>query len=496
MVLTKMKMMMRMFCVVALALLVDASKARLHPSIVAQHLLVHDDRPSASPITALNSRDNQDGIIAQISSSGSYADVSTTWTVPAYPIHYAGDQILFYYTELQTNQSDLVMQVVLQFNNGLPGWSISSYYLNSNGYTGTQPAPVSPGDVITGVISRNNNNNMWSILGYVNGALKSSLNVQSSSSSSSVAVRALWTLEAYNVKQCADYPPTNILDATKYIFLDHNNRSVVPSWSHAIVNNDDCTTGANAVGATATITWNSGATVNAGYEGIDYTGGDESVTTASCALECAQKCDRDNSCVGWSYGIASKTSSSSCDPSKVGSCWLKSSIGARSNDTCRVADVKWGEAGIDRSENDLPGSPIDVGPSGSASTCGAACSEDPDCVGWVFAAESCGGHLCWLKNGYQGTSKDNCRISAVTGTSGIDYIGDDIGGGPVTLPDDATPTQCSERCTSTQGCIAWVMVNPLPGCETQNLCWLKSGLGQGGPTVNKCRRAGFAPNYP
>jgi len=212
---------------------------------------------------------------------------------------------------------------------------------------------------------------------------------------------------------------------------------------------------------------------NQGNVGVDIPGGDISTGTATSGTDCAQQCDRNANCKAWSWDYPLGCNGNSCSLKGTGA-------GQRTVSPCRESNVKLGDSGIDRSGDDLPGMPMNL-PSGStAAACAAQCSLNANCYAWSF--DSCGGIQCWLKSAAGSTSSNNCRTSGVKGHIGEDIYGNDLS--MLTLDPLASTTTCANACASTKGCNAWGMVNPIPGCQTLNWCWLKTAVGA--TSANPC----------
>lgn len=99
------------------------------------------------------------------------------------------NNILFYFNSFENNQYNDILQPVLQvyphtsslspllfpsllsfllmfifkLNNGVAGWTLASWYGSGSQFYHSTPAPVNPGDAITGVIELQGST--WNILG-------------------------------------------------------------------------------------------------------------------------------------------------------------------------------------------------------------------------------------------------------------------------------------------------------------------------------------------
>jgi hypothetical protein len=184
-----------------------------------------------------------------------YTYFSGTWTVPPKPTN-SSNQIIFFFNSLEGGVGGFsgtdILQPVLQWNNGVPGWTLACWYGNAAGYTEATPVPVNVGDTITGTISLSGLT--WSILGYVNGVLRSSLTVNSLTIGLGQNT-AQWVLEVYNMANCNEYPPSNAL--TFFVSsLKDTGIAATPSWTIPTANTNAC----NAAGFetntnSVTLTW-------------------------------------------------------------------------------------------------------------------------------------------------------------------------------------------------------------------------------------------------
>eukprot|EP00026_Physarum_polycephalum_P005341 Phypoly_transcript_05373.p1 GENE.Phypoly_transcript_05373~~Phypoly_transcript_05373.p1 ORF type:complete len:519 (+),score=74.53 Phypoly_transcript_05373:144-1700(+) len=430
-------------------------------------------QPSDAAASRATKRDSSaNGWVSSFWSWGtSYTYFLAQWTVPNAPIH-TQTNIVFFFNSFEGKTSDGgsgsdILQPVLQYNNGVQGWTLASWY-GSGSYTESTPVAVKPGDTITGVISLDNG--VWSVLGYVNGVLTTTLTIAQSAFNNGVAQNtAQWALEVYNMPDCTYYPPNDFLSLTDLVLKDQGAIVSNPSFSAPTTPKS---TGCNAAGyltttpvasstsSILTITWQSGAHVIGSPKaiaaaGVDIAQGDIGTVSASSALACASACDNNNACVGWVWDSQGKTT-----------CWLKNQITTRTSNANRVSGVKQGQKGIDRTSHDLPGYPITL-PSGStASTCAAYCNGNAACQAWSF--NSCGLD-CWLKGAVGSTAPNSCRTSGVKGVEYADRPFGDLS--QHDLPAGADTTQCANLCASTSGCTGWAYVLPGPGCETANTCW-------------------------
>jgi len=197
-----------------------------------------------------NKRDS--GWIASVWTYSNYTYYSAEWTVP--PAPKMGGQILFFFNSFESSQYNDILQPVLQYNNGVSGWTLAAWYGDSAGkYFEATPSPVNVGDTITGVIQLVGNS--WQVLGYVNGVEKTSI----SASYSLVAAQgdAQFAMEVYTISQCSQYPPSNGVKISN-IKLQDGKQQMVPSFTKSI-NTNSCGADASYTTTTAAITWNSGS---------------------------------------------------------------------------------------------------------------------------------------------------------------------------------------------------------------------------------------------
>lgn len=178
-----------------------------------------------------------------ITSAWTYANItyySASWKVPAAPTNDTGSNIIFFFNSLESSDYRDILQPVLQYNNIIHGWSLASWYGDPSGsYYHTTPVAVNEGDTILGVIELKND--IWSVLGYVNGDLIASITVSFSVVASQAS--AQFALEVYGVEKCEMYPPSNLLTASD-IVLKSASGTVTPTWNPSITNND-CDAGLN-----------------------------------------------------------------------------------------------------------------------------------------------------------------------------------------------------------------------------------------------------------
>merc|ERR1712232_395210 len=108
----------------------------------------------------------------------------------------------------------------------------------------------------------------------------------------------------------------------------------------------------------------------------------------STPLDCESKCRATSDCVGIVFA------DESCSGQSGPICWTKGAIGDPTPHSCRNSrQMKYAYAeGVDYAGNDIAPCQGCVLPTGSSHLdCEKKCDETPDCVGYVFADESCSG---------------------------------------------------------------------------------------------------------
>jgi len=196
--------------------------------------------------SALHKRDS--GWIASVWSYANFTDYTATWAVPPIPTSPSG-QIIFFFNSFENGAYNDILQPVLQYNNGVAGWTLASWYGAAGKYYESKPVPVSVGDAIHGVITLSGS--IWSVLGYVNGVLQTTLTV--SIASIGPQANAQFAMEVYGISSCSQYPPSDKLMVSD-ILLKAGTSIVVPAWSPSI-NPNSCKAAAMGTSTTATISW-------------------------------------------------------------------------------------------------------------------------------------------------------------------------------------------------------------------------------------------------
>lgn len=152
--------------------------------------------------------------------------------------------------------------------------------------------------------------------------------------------------------------------------------------------------------------------------GFDRPGGDyfSFILRSGDPAVCAARCDRDVRCRAWSF-VYPATSGA------PGTCWLKSQVPARVENSCCVSGVKGAgvieprshavEFGIDRNGGDYRSFDMPPDPRGGA--CASACQADLRCRAWTYARP---GYItasarCYLKDRVRPPRRGPCCISGV-----------------------------------------------------------------------------------
>jgi len=176
------------------------------------------------------------GWLGSISAYGTnFTYLSGKWTVPYPPITNIGQQIFFFNSlENGVTPTDLI-QPVLQFQDGVSGWTLASWYVSAgNGAWGTTFYPVNIGDTIEGVLELNGG--IWSILGYVNGVLQTSLTLDSTvllvdpisvmARAQAIVFEALFS----TTPTCQEYPLPGSITVSDVVLYDDDVDVLTPVW--------------------------------------------------------------------------------------------------------------------------------------------------------------------------------------------------------------------------------------------------------------------------
>ncbi len=160
------------------------------------------------------------------------------------------------------------------------------------------------------------------------------------------------------------------------------------------------------------------AAAAAAQTGYDRRGGDYHKFTIKNGDPdvCAARCDREPRCRAWSFSYPGTEE-------QVATCWLKTRVPARSEDTCCVSGVKGSgviepqkgpvEYSIDRSGGDYKTVEVARDPGGGP--CKAACEADNRCRAWTYVRPGYAGPAarCYLKDKIPRPRPKPCCISGV-----------------------------------------------------------------------------------
>jgi len=232
---------------------------RVEHHLIADFDTSHYRRESSSSLTSKRGSSASGWVSSFWSWGTSYTYFSAQWVVPPPPVH-TQSNIVFFFNSFEGKTSDGgsgsdILQPVLQYNNGVGGWTLASWY-GSGSYTEATPVAVNQGDTIKGIITLVNG--VWNVQGYVNNALRSTLTIaQSAFNGGDVQNTAQWALEVYNMPDCSYYPPNNALTLSGIVLQDQGRGVVNPSFSVPSANSNGCNAGGYSSGGALTITWQS-----------------------------------------------------------------------------------------------------------------------------------------------------------------------------------------------------------------------------------------------
>jgi len=205
--------------------------------------------PSAEHVSSMK-RDS--GWIASTwTFDSSYNYYSAVWWVPSTPSNNNG-QILFFFNSFENSAFNDILQPVLQFNNGVGGWTFAAWYGAGGSYYEATPYPVSVGQAIQGVIELYQGT--WYVTGYINNSPVTQITV--SPSAVGAQTSAQFAMEVYSVSSCNMYPSSNYVIVNQITLYDTNGNFINPSWSSS-VNANDCNQNAYGSGSAVEITWSS-----------------------------------------------------------------------------------------------------------------------------------------------------------------------------------------------------------------------------------------------
>ncbi|KAJ7688701.1 hypothetical protein B0H17DRAFT_1297136 [Mycena rosella] len=170
---------------------------------------------------------------------------STTFTVPPAPESDHG-QTVFLWNGFQPN-SRPSPATILQYGPSDAGggsfWSVASWYIVGNSVFYTNPAPVNPGDVLTGIMTLVQNGTAYNYNAQFVGIPESAVDVVGTEPLGFATI----TLEGYSVTGPSHYPIGSTVFSNTSVELGGG---VIPevSWAHVNDAADGITTTINSVG--------------------------------------------------------------------------------------------------------------------------------------------------------------------------------------------------------------------------------------------------------
>ena len=152
--------------------------------------------------------------------------------------------------------------------------------------------------------------------------------------------------------------------------------------------------------------------------GFDRPGGDYSnfVVRSGDPADCGRRCDSEGRCQAWSFSYPTTRGTPA-------TCWLKSQVPNRTENTCCLSGVKGAgviepktggtEFGIDRVGGDYRNFETSPQPNGEA--CASACSGDNRCRAWTYVRPGYIGTSarCFLKSRVTPPRRKPCCVSGV-----------------------------------------------------------------------------------
>jgi hypothetical protein len=173
-----------------------------------------------------------------VCSPSSFSFFSSLWSVPSAPTSNDG-QVLFYFPGLENAQGSVILQPVLQWNDPFPSaWGVAGWHCCPSGVAWeATPQKVSPGDTIYGAMVCSaglpSPCTSWNVetIDLQNG--NSSLLNNTSSLNQTFNVAFAGALEAYYVKQCTDFPPSDAVSFNNLILANNLGQQINPNWSVA-----------------------------------------------------------------------------------------------------------------------------------------------------------------------------------------------------------------------------------------------------------------------
>jgi len=176
---------------------------------------------------------------ASTTTNTSYGELDATWTVPVAPSSKDGQTIFFFPGMQDNSKNDLILQPVLGWNADFANaWGIASWNCCAQGTVVESSAlPVSAGDTITGTMKSTCSAGVlscgsWNVITTDVTTNKATTLPLTSSQGETFNWAFSGVLEVYNVNQCSDYPPDNLINFSNVLLYDNNFSYISsPSWT-------------------------------------------------------------------------------------------------------------------------------------------------------------------------------------------------------------------------------------------------------------------------
>jgi len=169
--------------------------------------------------------------------AGNFSSYNGTWKVPKLPKSLGDGQIVYFFTGLEDDAGDEIIQPVLQYGADVDGggeyWGIACWWVTSSDqYIYSTLVKVAVGDTIFGYMNLLPNAS-WLIGAVVNGKPTTALTMANVATQTFSSV----TLEAYQMQSCDDYPNDKGITFTSLIMKDQG-KAVTPTWTPNVVFTD------------------------------------------------------------------------------------------------------------------------------------------------------------------------------------------------------------------------------------------------------------------
>jgi len=169
--------------------------------------------------------------------AGDFSSYNGTWKVPKLPKSLGDGQIVYFFTGLEDDQGDEIIQPVLQYGADVDGggeyWGVACWWVTSSDqYIYSTLVKVSPGDTIFGYMNLLKNSS-WLIGAVINGKPATALTMSNVATQTFSSV----TLEAYQMVTCDDYPSDNSITFNSLTMKDKG-KSITPTWTPNVEFND------------------------------------------------------------------------------------------------------------------------------------------------------------------------------------------------------------------------------------------------------------------